>query len=445
MIIYFHIDEVGRDAIVASALKRAGAATGCRVIYGNRRSSELLKRLNVFDAIILPSLLHFKWYFPDSRDLPSNVFIMPTEAVGQATGHLRRIYAKYFGNNDIEDAPWHRAVGGFLLWGFDHIQSFHEFHPEYLPKCVVVGHPRLSKLCIAPKRRHSNKKTTIGFISRFGKLNCFDRRGNMSLIFDGMKDERQPQPTYENSPNMDVEDLIYTEVVDLRVQILIMKALNTNEYDFVIRPHPREDAGQWRRFVKKYRLDARLDAWDSPFSSWLGEVDYIVGPPSTSYYDILAQGGRPICTDKIVAKRSDHILTESDDNNQILDYVYRPESLNELLDTIKTNRAPPLASGFEKVLEGQAGLSIAAVSIDNILATLRAGACSKDGFPELLRKSLALAAYWVVTVSRAYAAKIRDKVNGLDEQGASFYLTLGRILWIDRLSERVTASADERR
>lgn len=442
MIVYFHIDELGRDAVVASALRKEGTTRGWRVVYGNRRSSVLLQHLNVFDAIVLPSLLHFKWYFPDTEALPDNVFILPTEAVGQATGHLRRINAKYFGTDDAQDAPWHRAVRGFLLWGYAHLSPFQEFHPEYLDRCRVVGHPRLSKLCVGPRRAKRCDKKTVGFISRFGKLNCFDRRGNMSLIFDGMKDADLIQATYENSPEMDIEDMIYTEALDLRVMFLVMKGLSTSEYDFVIKPHPREDAAQWSRFIEKYRIRAKVYKWDAPFASWLGEVDYIIGPPSTSFYDVLAQGRRPICTDKIVAKRANHVLTESDDNNQILRYVYRPDSLDELLESIREDRVPDVASGFKEVLEGQTAPSIAADSLANIFGALDEMTRPGKSRGDSSKGRLALAGYWTATLARAYAAKARDAAMRVDEQGASFYLTIGRAFWIDALSDAVTAGFD---
>jgi hypothetical protein len=446
MIIYFHIDELGRDAIVASALRKVGLANGWHVVYGNRHSSVLLSHLNIFDAIILPSHLHFKHYFPDFDKLPNNVFILPTEAVGQATGSLRRINAKYFGVDEIEDAPWHKAVRGFLLWGFAHLNPFREFHPEYLKRCSVVGHPRLSQFTINSAKSRRRTKKTIGFISRFGKLNCFDQRGNMSLIYDGMKKDDQIHAVYENSPEMDIEDLFYTETIDLRIMFLIMKALKDNDqYEFVVKPYPREDVGQWHAFVKKYGIKARIFKWDMPFAAWLSEVDYIISPPSTSFYDIIAQGRTPICTDRIVAKRAEHILTESDDNNQILRYVYRPASLNELLESIKEDRIPDLADGYSAVLEGQAALSIAGDSIRNIFdalgSSISAGEINAGG----IRVRLGLLYYWSMTLIRAYFAKVRDWVKRVDEQGSSFYLTIGRIFWIDRLSDSVmSVSAEDR-
>jgi len=75
-----------------------------------------LKYLNVFDAVILQAIDFYMYRFPDATRLPDNVVVMQTEAVGQATGRLRRINAKYFGADEQCCEPWHKSVGCYLLW-----------------------------------------------------------------------------------------------------------------------------------------------------------------------------------------------------------------------------------------------------------------------------------------------------------------------------------------
>ena len=59
--ILFHIDELARDSIVASALKREGIKQDINVYFTTKKQSKILRILNPFDAIILPSLEHFKF------------------------------------------------------------------------------------------------------------------------------------------------------------------------------------------------------------------------------------------------------------------------------------------------------------------------------------------------------------------------------------------------
>jgi hypothetical protein len=51
-VVYFNIDEVGRDAVVAANLKKALQRHGVELEYGNRMRSALLKDNCPFDALI---------------------------------------------------------------------------------------------------------------------------------------------------------------------------------------------------------------------------------------------------------------------------------------------------------------------------------------------------------------------------------------------------------
>lgn len=353
MLVYFHIDEIARDAIVASALKKALRAEGGTLVYGNRFCMRLLQYLNVFDAVILPTIDLYMYCFPDVTRLPDNVVVMPTEAVGQATGRLRRINAKYFGADEQRCEPWHKSVGCYLLWGYAHLTPFREFHPEYLDKCEVVGHPRLAKECISPARSRRGEKPVVGIVSRFSMLNTSDKRSNFSAVYLGMKTPGQVCVMFENSPDCDIEDLLYTEAIDLRILLQVMRAIDHDRFEISIRVHPREDRSQWQHFIKKHGFSASVAEWAEPFSAWLSGVDYVVAPPSTSFYDIFAHGKRPICIRDIVSHRANHVLTESDDNNEIMNYVFQPRSVAEIITAIETETVPYDSAGVEAVLEGQ--------------------------------------------------------------------------------------------
>ena len=76
-IVYYHIDELARDSIVASVLKKELKKRGIDLIYGNRFSMRFLSSLRFADLVILPSLGHFQAVFPDNTDLPKNILIFP--------------------------------------------------------------------------------------------------------------------------------------------------------------------------------------------------------------------------------------------------------------------------------------------------------------------------------------------------------------------------------
>lgn len=432
MIIYFHIDELARDAVVAAALKKELKNRGGKLVYGNRFTTDyLLRHGNIFDAVILPSLLHFYGAFPDANALPDNVFILQTEAIGQATGTLKRLNGKYFGADPIKYQAWHKAVRGYLLWGPAHLNSFHEFHPEYLSKCKVVGHPRLSDMCRGSRKVGADDRPAVGFVSRFNLLSPFDGRIPYESIASSMHFSPHTRAIYEGSPGKDVEDMFYTEVIDFRIMLQIMMTINPARYRLAVRPHPREDRRGWQRIARKLGLNIIVSDWDKPFSHWLNEVDFIITPPSTGLYDIFFHGRRPIVIDRVVATRADHILAQSDDRNQILEGICRPGSVEEVIRLLESGDIPPPPESVHLRLQEQVGSDIASRSTANILDAI---AEFTAGSPPVRRKVGALAAWHLAVTFLSELREFKARVQRRVEQGASFNLTLRRSTWIDQLS-----------
>ena len=431
MLVYFHIDELARDAVVASALKKELESRGGKLVYGNRFTTDyVLRHWNIFDAIILPSLLHFFGAFPDAKTLPNNVFILQTEAIGQATGTLKRLNGKYFGDEPGKYDPWHKSVCGYLLWGPAHLNSFHEYHPEYLPKCKVVGHPRLSRLCQGQRTEKLNARPIVGFVSRFNLLSPFDARTPFESIVSSMRFGKKATPAYEDSPGKDVEDMFYTEVMDFRIMLQVMLSLDPSRYRISVRPHPRENRLGWQRLARKLGLNITVSDWDIPFSHWLGQIDHIITPPSTGLYDIFFHGRRPIVIDKVVPSRSAHTLAQSDDRNQILEGICRPESVDEIIRLLDSGDIPPPPESVLLCLQEQVGADIASHSIANIVDAIHEFTASHPA----PRRAVGALAFWHGAVTalsglKQFKARLQRRV----EQGASFNLTLRRKAWIDRL------------
>jgi surface carbohydrate biosynthesis protein len=432
MLVYFHIDEVARDSIVASALNRQLRAIGGRLIYGNRFSTaHLLRYHNCFDAIILPSLPHYVLAFPDPLRLPNNVFILQTEAVGQATGTLRRLHAKYFGIEHEKCVPWHQSVAGFFLWGYSHLNAFTEHYPEYLSHVTVVGHPRLASICSGSARDTTSNKKTIGFVSRFSLLNPFDSRFPFESVANGMRFGKGIYPLFENSPTRDIEDLFYTEVIDLRIMLQIIQLLDADKYDISVRPHPRENPLAWKHLSQRLKLNITVSQWDEPFTHWLRNIDIVITPPSTSLYDAYFLKKKVIVIDNIVPSRSEHLLTESDDNNQILKASCRPKSAAEAIDFIESGCIPLDESIVEKCLYEQVANDIATDSIGNIINCL----CV---FEPTIAKAIPVRYLRAQTFSfllliLSSSLFLYTRLLGRNELGSSFFLTPNRILWINRL------------
>lgn len=432
MLIYFHIDELARDAVVASALKKEVEAAGGQLAFGNRlMTNYLLRNFNVFDAIILSSLAHYIDVFPDPDNLPDNVFILQTEAIGQATGTLRRLYGKYFGDDAKACEPWHRSVAGFLLWGHAHLNPFKEYFPAYLAKTRVVGHPRLSDSCKRPNHARTAGKRVIGFVSRFNLLSPHDGRTPFQSVLSSMKFGKKTFPLFENSPDRDVEDLFFTEVIDFRIMFQIIKSLDPDKYDIRVRPHPRENRLGWQKLAETSGIKVAVSRWDEPFGHWLEEVDVVVTPPSTSLYDVFFHNKRALLIDKIVPARAGHLLTESDDHNQILDGACRPASVDEVIARIAADDVPVDRALVDQRLHEQVAAEMAGNSIKNVIAAiaeLRPAATPRPG------TRLRVATFITLSVLASHARWIKARLSGRVEQGSSFDMTIGRIAWIKRLT-----------
>jgi hypothetical protein len=435
MLVYFHIDELARDAIVASGLKNELENAGGRLVYGNRLTTYyLLRHLNIFDAIILPSLHHYSTAFPDPQQLPNNVFILPTEAIGQATGTLRRIYGKYFGDNYKKNEPWHRSVAGYLLWGHAHTNAFKAYYPDYIRKCRVVGHPRLSKTCIMPAENKANGKPVIGFVSRFGGLNPYDGRTNFEAVRGGMKSTVAESPIYENSPDKDIEDVYYTEVLDFRIMLQVIMSLDSDRYDICVRPHPRENRQGWLHFSQKSDIKIKMAPWDQPFTHWLQGIDFVVTPPSTSLYDIFYLGKAAIVISDIVPSRSNHILTESDDNNQILEGACRPKSIQELLSIIESGKVSFNKDIVQLRLLEQVGSDICENSTRNIIQALSDLGPSSNPAERSTKQSNFSGIFIASTILLSYLRSFKGLLVRRVVQGCNFDLTIHKMRWIDRLT-----------
>jgi len=431
MLVYFHIDELARDAVVASALKKEVERAGGEVVYGNRLITHyVLRHLNIFDVIILPSLMHYFLTFKKDS-LPDNVFILQTEAIGQATGTLRRLNGKYFGDDHEKFRPWHESVAGFLLWGYAHLNPFHEFYPSYLDKCRVVGHPRLSKSCMKSMNNKKSNKKVIGFVSRFGLLSPHDNRIPFESVIGGMKFGKDSFPIFENSDDKDVEDMFYTEIIDFRIMLEIMMTLDSNNYSLTVRPHPRENRMSWIKIAKKLNLEITVSQWDEPFGHWLQGVDYIVTPPSTSLYDVIYNGKKALVTSAIVPTRVEHILTESDDNNQILEGVCHPESVEKLIEYIDSGNIPCDEKLINLRLQEQVAADIASDSITNIINAISEFNLTRK---KSSKQKIMLLTFKSLSLFLSYLKSFKAKLSGRVEQGSNFDLTIQKMNWINRLT-----------
>jgi surface carbohydrate biosynthesis protein len=340
---YFHIDEFTRDSIVAASLKNKLKIFGVHLVYGNRRLSLLLKRfpflLNFCDCLIFPSVDLYRDYFNDSFQIKSKVFILPSESISGTENMYKRLMIHLLGHKfseNINRQLFHN-IEKFFLWGKSHEKMLINAFPELKSKIITVGHPRYDDNCLKKMRLLKKNKIRIGLISRFDKINIFDSRSNLELIYSNRKIPGK-ELLYFQSLNTNIEDDYHNSVLDLRVFMEIIDRLDANKYDVVLRIHPRENRNNWIKLIKSNNINISLSNYEEPFSHWLNDIDLVITPPSTCLYDCMLVGTNAILIDRVVKSRINHANETSDDFDPIFNYFTRPESMDQLMISISNYR-----------------------------------------------------------------------------------------------------------
>jgi len=435
--VYFHIDEVARDAVVAANLRQVLKAYGVQVVYGNRAHSQLLGSLDNFSAFnlyLFPSLDLFRANWPDVSSMSAPVIILPAETVGGTTRNVDRLAAKYLGSFPDECSPWINRVAAFCVWGPSHLKAFEAEGRYLLPKCHVVGHPRFDRRCqVRGSVSAPSQKIRVGIISRFFVVNPFDQRGMLQVVYGDRKIPGREQPVYRLSPDLDVEDRVYTSAIDLRLVFQLIDRLDPGQHEVVLRAHPREDRTSWERLIVRKGLPVTIAPWDQPFMHWINSVDHIVGPVSTSFYDCVVAGRRPICTVDIVPHRQHHILAGGDDENPILNYVLLPKSIEELVEIVSVRPREEdleIPAGLLDILHQEANYPDCFNSLDRVAAVCLDVLEATSG--EHRARPTARLRHEIFTRGRDLLSWTRRL--GKPEQSSSFVLNRRRRRWIDGLA-----------
>ena len=365
--IYFHIDELARDAVVAANLERVLKPHGVKVIYGNRNLSGRFHkyRFPKFGLYVFPSIDVFQASVPDPAKFPAPVIILPTESI-ETTARAGRHLHKYLGTNPQQSRPWTEMISAFCLWGPSSLRSIEDQSPSLLPRCHVVGHPRHDYRCqrnLSASYQPSNK-IRVGIISRLNMLNRGSRIGMVESFYASRGDAYRQMYL---SPGRDLEDRIYTESIDLRIMCELIQSLDTANFEISFRGHPKEDRTSWQNLVENRDVPFTLAPWDQPFMHWVQQVDYVVGPPSTSFYDCFVAGKKPICISDLVPHRSQHLIAGDDNENLILNYVSRPKSMEELLTMVSKRpekQSSAITEGVAELLKEETNYPDSANSLD---------------------------------------------------------------------------------
>ena len=163
--IYFHIDELNRDSIVASALYFK-LKNKFNFYFGNRVYSPLLKHFDIFDIYIFPNVETLEQAFGSPNNCEGIVYILPNESISGSTKVSRRLTLHLTGtikNKKLKE-NWLKKVDQFFLWGKSHFKVLKNYSKKLSKKSFIVGHPRHDKICYKNfNNKNIYKKNWVNF------------------------------------------------------------------------------------------------------------------------------------------------------------------------------------------------------------------------------------------------------------------------------------------
>ena len=443
MIIYFHIDELNRDAIVASVLKKKFAQRGHNLIYGNRVTNRLLKYMHsAFDVIVVPRphVLYDNWG-DEWMSWRARFVMLSSESLGiickdhqvMARTLLEKEY--FEGKRKYID-----RIDAFCLWGSKQLQAVKEFASEVSHKCHVVGHPRHDVSCLsgqwdrAPGTLPTNK--VVGVITRAVALNDYFRRSSLdgftTLFDDHFQYEFFNRTTGERLPSKrpgaKPAEALIVQAIDAENTLKVIHSLVKAGHKVSVRVHPKENIDVWSNLLERCNLSAEISNPKLPIANWLKSVGYIVGPPSTSFYDAVMLGVTPISICSLDSRREENIGELWEDNNRLMEYIFKPKTLDELISYINAGTRNFNSSEMLNILKEEADFPACGSSLENVVVICTANI--------QIAKSKKLNLIWF-RISRYIFFKIwriKNKISGREENSAMFAMGRNEIHFIDNLS-----------
>ncbi len=350
-VIYFHIDEFNRDAITASVLKDESKKRGWVLIYGNRVTSPLLKHFEwVFDVVILPKPTFIKSIFGYDKisSLKSKYVMLYTENIGIIAND---VFPKMVLKGALDEefmsgmTSCVDKVSAFCFWGEQVSETVKKTYRSLADRCYVVGHPRHDARALINENENFVKET-VGIISRYCTLNDYYSRHPIDTIFD-----RYVKKDLFEFNNIETGDFLqwerrgacpdqdlYLEAIDVKNTVLIINRLNEAGYKVSFKIHPREKVSTWVNVFERHDMNVDVVNSDMPFTKWAKLQRYVIGAPSTSFYDCLMVGVTPINISGLDSQRHQFVSRMYEENNKLMPHINSPSSIDEILLLLESPR-----------------------------------------------------------------------------------------------------------
>jgi len=376
---YFHIDELNRDSVVASALKKELYTRGITLVYGCRKYFRVIKYfIGVFDAAVFPKP-HFLRYADKKYYKNSNIVMLYTENIGIiADSGEDKMTLK--GSLDAEfmsgDTDYVDSVSAFCFWGNKVHDTVIKHYPYLKGKCHIVGHPRHAIETLPEKNKKGalSHEKTIGIVTRHTYLNDYMSRSVLEKIAQYLDGDVKYE--YRNDKTGDYlvtqrrgsvpENDAFIEAIDAKNIFLIVQEALRNGYKVLIKTHPREKADVWAELFESRGLRVEIADPLVPFTHWLNGIDFLIGPPSSSFYDSLMRGVFPISIHNLDQRRAGFILPMSEDNNKLMPHISAPLTIDDIFSLIDSSPSVERSDAVNDILLSEADFPNCNRSINKI-------------------------------------------------------------------------------
>lgn len=440
--IYFLIDELNRDAVVASVLKKKFSQAGHNLIYGNRATNRLLKYFhNVFDVIIFPRphLIYDNWG-EKWLSWKARFVTLSTESLGIICKD-HEVMAKTLLDREYFEGKrqYVERIDAFCLWGPKQLQAVKDHASEVAYKCHVVGHPRHDAACTNShkiERTGAQGNKAIGIVTRAVALNDYFRRspldGYTTLFDDRFQYEFINKITGEKLPSkrpgVRPGDILIVQAIDAENTLKIIRRLLSAGHEVRVRVHPKENTDVWEDLLRRCGLGVEICNAKLPITQWLQGLDYLIGPPSTSFYDGVMLGVTPISICNLDSRRKLSVGELWEENNRLMEYVFKPATINELLAYIANGTRNFNSSEILRILEEEANYPACKHALDEVVAICTHGISNTKS-----RKWL-LAGFKLLRYIYFKAWRVRNRLLGRKENSAMFAMGRKETRFIDGLS-----------
>ncbi|MDA9069031.1 hypothetical protein N9K42_05305 [Gammaproteobacteria bacterium] len=442
MNIYFHIDELKRDSIVASGLKKKFKALGHNLVYGNRVIGPLLKIFHgAFDVIVLPRP-HFiaDILGRESLDWNQKVVILSTESLGIICKDHEVMARTLLEDSFFNDDPSYvNKISAFCLWGERQKKAIDTYAPEISKKCHIIGHPRHDDCALRNSSRASKKLKNIGIVTRANGLN--DYYGRMAIesfevLFDDhfqfeYINQKSGRKLKSTRPSAYPRNNLIVQSYDTQNLLKIMKALNQQDCKISVRCHPKENLTVWEELFKKCEIEVKISDSMAPITHWLEDIDVVIGPPSTTFYDAAIELTPCISIANIDQSRSQYIGELWEEKNELMKDIIAPDSIEEIITQALVADELVLSESIQKTLKSEADFPECRQSLDKFVDI-----CIEIATP--VKPRPVLVALYKITSSIYFTLwAIKNLIISREANSSRFTLSRSTISFIDSLTAKL--------